>query len=91
MQNEQQELRELTRGLTADEAIARLTEYIAEHPESDEALTMRGMRYWGLSRRADAIKDYLAAIRLNPESRAVQALKATNEILDFYNKDLFNP
>ncbi|MBD5227195.1 MAG: hypothetical protein HDS67_03985 [Bacteroidales bacterium] len=91
MQNEQQELRELTRGLTADEAIARLTEYIAEHPESDEALTMRGMRYWGLSRRADAINDYLAAIRLNPESRAVQALKATNEILDFYNKDLFNP
>lgn len=91
MQNEQQELRELTRGLTADEAIARLTEYIAEHPESDEALTMRGMRYWGLSRRADAINDYLAAIRFNPESRAVQALKATNEILDFYNKDLFNP
>ena len=91
MQNEQQELRELTRGLTADEAITRLTEYIAEHPESDEALTMRGMRYWGLSRRADAINDYLAAIRLNPESRAVQALKATNEILDFYNKDLFNP
>lgn len=91
MQNEQQELRELTRGLTADEAIARLTEYIAEHPESDEALTMRGMRYWGHSRRADAINDYLAAIRLNPESRAVQALKATNEILDFYNKDLFNP
>lgn len=91
MKNEQQELRELTRGLTADEAIARLTEYIAEHPESDEALTMRGMRYWGLSRRAGAINDYLAAIRLNPESRAVQALKATNEILDFYNKDLFNP
>ncbi len=91
MQNEQQILRELTRGLTADEAIARLTEYIAEHPESDEALTMRGMRYWGLQRRSDAINDYLAAIQLNPSSRAVQALKATNEILDFYNKDLFNP
>lgn len=90
-ENEQNELRELTRGLTADEAIARLTEYIEKHPDSDEALTMRGMRYWGLSRRSDAINDYLAAIRLNPESRAVQALKATNEILDFYNKDLFNP
>lgn len=91
MENEQITLRELTRGLTADETIARLTEYIADHPESDEALTMRGMRYWGLQRRADAINDYLAAIRLNPESRAANALKATNEILDYYNKDLYNP
>ncbi len=91
MNNEQDILRDLTKGLPADEAIKALTNYIEEHPQSDEALTMRGMRYWGMSRRADAINDYLAAIKLNPESRAVQALKATNEILDYYNKDLYNP
>lgn len=91
MENEKNILRELTKGLPADRAIEQLSEYIEEHPESDEALTMRGMRYWGMSRRAEAINDYLAAIQLNPESRAVQALKATNEILDYYNKDLYNP
>lgn len=74
-----------------DEAIALLTDYIAAHPDSDEAYTMRGMRYWGAGKRSLAINDYLSAIRINPQSRAVQALKATNEILDYYNKDLYNP
>jgi len=35
--------------------------------------------------------DYLAAIRINPESRAREALKAATEILDYRNKDLYNP
>lgn len=74
-----------------DEAIALLTDYIAAHPDSDEAYTMRGMRHWGAGKRSLAINDYLSAIRINPQSRAVQALKATNEILDYYNKDLYNP
>ena len=74
-----------------DEAIALLSDYIAAHPDSDEAYTMRGMRYWGAGKRSLAINDYLSAIRINPQSRAVQALKATNEILDYYNKDLYNP
>lgn len=91
MNNEQDILRDLTKGLTAEQAVEQLNRYIAEHPESDEALTMRGMKYWAMSRRSEAINDYLAAIRLNPQSRAVQALKATNEILDYYNKDLYNP
>lgn len=91
MNNEQDILRDLTKGLTAEQAVEQLSRYIAEHPESDEALTMRGMKYWAMSRRSEAINDYLAAIRLNPQSRAVQALKATNEILDYYNKDLYNP
>lgn len=88
---EQEILSGLVAGLTTDEAIAKLTEYITLHPESDEALTMRGMRFWGMSKRSDAINDYLAALRINPESRAAHALRAANEILDYYNKDLYNP
>lgn len=89
-----EELRAEVRGMTSDEAIAKLTEYIDTHPgaeDLDEVLTMRGMKYWGQQKRALAINDYLAAIRLNPESKAVQALKATNDILDYYNTDLYNP
>ena len=88
------ELKDRIRELSGDEAVKVLTEYIDTHPEAadlDEAYTMRGMKYWGMQKRSAAINDYLAAIRLNPDSRAVQALKAANDILDYYNKDLYNP
>lgn len=88
------ELRESIKGLSGEEAVKALTSYIEEHQgdaDLDEALTLRGMKYWGMQKRSAAINDYLAAIRLNPESKAVQALKATNDILDYYNTDLYNP
>ena len=33
---------------------------------------------------------YLEAVALNPGSPARQALDIANEILDFYNKDMYN-
>ncbi len=81
----------ISAGTAPEEGIPMLTEYISTHPDDDEALTVRGMRYWSRGDRASAINDYLAAIRINPDSRARMALKATNEILDYYNKDLYNP
>lgn len=84
-------LKEKIKAADYEEAIAMLTEYIGKHPADDEALTMRGMRYWGAAKRSLAINDYLEAVRINPQSKAAQALKAANEILDFRNNDLFNP
>lgn len=78
-------------GISNEEAIKLLSEFIANNPDNDEALTLRGMKQWGLGKRSEAINDYLEAIRINPESKARLALKATNEILDYYNKDLYNP
>ncbi len=72
------------------EAIPLLDEYISSH-EEDEAYTLRGMKHWALGKRALAIKDYLSAIRINPESKAKQALESANAILDYYSKDLLNP
>ena len=37
-----------------------------------------------------AMNNYLEAIHLNPESPAQQALDIANEILNFYNKDMYN-
>ena len=37
-----------------------------------------------------AMNNYLEAVHLNPESPAQQALDIANEILDFYNKDMYN-
>lgn len=86
-----EELRKEMKEMTAEEAVAHLTEYLKENPRDDEALTIRGLKYWSLGRRADAINDYLAALEINPESKAKQAMQATYDILDYYNKDLYNP
>ena len=88
------ELKESMKGLSGDDAVKALSEYIESNPNAadlDEALTYRGIKYWGMQKRSLAINDYLAAIKLNPQSKAVQALKAANDILDYYNKDLYNP
>lgn len=73
------------------ERLALLSRHLKAHPDDEDALIERGRLYWKLNRRSEAINDYLAARRLNPEGKATQLLKATYDILDFYNKDLFNP
>ena len=82
---------EIKKASSQEEAISILSVYIEAHPESDEAYTMRGMKYWGAGERSLAINDYLSAIRINPESRARLALQASQEILDYRNKYLYNP
>lgn len=72
-------------------AIRLIDGYLELHPNDDEALTARGIKHWSLGDRSAAINDYLAAIRINPQSRAAMALKAANEILDYRNTDLYNP
>ncbi len=68
-----------------------LSERLKENPEDESALIERGRLYWALGERSKAINDYLAAQRINPEGKATELLKATYEILNFYNKDLYNP
>ncbi|MDE6549838.1 MAG: hypothetical protein K2L22_12705 [Muribaculaceae bacterium] len=68
-----------------------LSERLAQDSEDEAALIERGRLYWALGKRSEAINDYLAAQRVNPEGKAKELLKATYEILNFYNKDLYNP
>ena len=79
------------KGNPAAAAIPLLDAFISLYPDDDEAYTIRGIKHWAMGHRALAINDYLAAIRINPESRAKMALQAANSILDYYNKDLLNP
>ncbi len=91
MAPELQILKEKIALLPTDEAIAVLTAYLENHPDDTDALTMRGMKQFGAGRRAAAINDYHAALAIDPECNARLALQAANEILDYYNKDLYNP
>lgn len=38
-----------------------------------------------------AINNYVSAIELDPSSPAVEAKQMLDDILDFYNKDAYNP
>ena len=71
--------------------LSKLDERIAAAGGDEEALIERGRLYWALGQRGAAISDYLTAQKINPSGKASQLLKATYEILDFYNKDLYNP
>lgn len=79
------------RQFPAIEAVEALDEYITKAPSDEEAYTLRGLKHWALGNRSKAINDYLKAISINPESKAKQALASANAILDFHNKDLYNP
>lgn len=39
----------------------------------------------------EAINNYIEAIRLDPQSPAVEAKKMLDDILNFYCKDMYNP
>lgn len=68
-----------------------LTDRLLCTPDNEDALIERGRIYWSLGMRSEAINDYLAAQRINPEGKAKELLKATYDILNFYHKDLYNP
>lgn len=73
------------------EAISSLDQIISSNPGDDEAITLRGMKYWALNQRDKAINDFLAAIKINPEGKGKTALEYVNSILDYFNPDLLNP
>ena len=75
----------------AEKRLNELSELIQARPQDDAPLIERGRLYWALGRRSLAIGDYLAAQKINPGGPAPQLLQATNEILNFYPRDLYNP
>ena len=66
---------------------------LIKHAEFGEpwAIYMLGRIAWKEGRNGDAISLYERAIALDPTSEAVVALEQAREIMDFYNKDLYNP
>ena len=75
----------------ADEAIALLDAYRADGGAMDDGLFyLLGNAWRKKGNWQMAMNNYLEAIQLNPESPARQALDIANEILDFYNKDMYN-
>lgn len=74
------------------EAIELLSRLIEEEDTQlkDEAYYARGNAFRRGNNWKQAIDDYTRAIELNPNSPALAMRQSCIEILDFYNKDMFN-
>lgn len=51
----------------------------------------QGNDYRKQGRWHDAINCYIAATEIDPDSPAAEAKKMLDDILEFYNKDAYNP
>lgn len=87
----EQKVKDLLDASRADEAIALLEEYRQGGGVMNDTLFyLQGNAWRKKGSWQMAINNYLEAIALNPESPARQALEIANEILAFYNKDMYN-
>lgn len=74
-----------------EQAIRLLDDYLqAESPQKDEAYYLRGNAYRKQGNWQQALNNYRYAIDLNPNSPAHQAHRMVMDILNFYNKDMYN-
>lgn len=72
-------------------SIKLLNNYIQENPEcTDEPFYLLGNAYRKQGNWQMALNNYLEAIERNPESPAINAKKMLMDILEFYNKDMYN-
>lgn len=55
------------------------------------ALYMKGRIAWKRGLKSQAMSFYAEAAGLEPDSEAATALEQARQVMDFYNKDLYNP
>ena len=90
MNEDLEKIRQLLDSGKIDEAIPLLTCFVNENPSSDEAFFLLGNAYRKKENWELALNNYRQAMDLNPDSPAKHAYKMVIDILNFYNKDMFN-
>jgi predicted Zn-dependent protease len=72
-----------------EEAIHLLNLEIAKNNQDDELYYLRGNAYYKINNWKEALENYLEAVSLNADSPAKEAIKMAQNILNFYNKDIY--
>lgn len=86
-----EKIRTLLEQSKADEAIAEMEAYrAAGGTMDDELFYLLGNAWRKKGNWQMAMNNYHEAIALNPESPARQALEIAQDILNFFNKDMYN-
>ena len=84
-------IQELIKEGKSEEAIRQLDNYIHTHPDcNDEPYYLLGNAYRKQGNWQLALNNYMEAMERNPESPAVSAHQMMMDILNFYNKDMYN-
>jgi len=86
-----EKIKQLLSAGETDKVISILTHFVHENPSSDEAFFLLGNAYRKKENWEFALNNYRQAMDLNPDSPAKLAYKMVIDILNFYNKELFNP
>ena len=83
-------IKELIKEGQLETAIEQLSQYIQLDSTDDEPYYLLGNAYRKQGNWQLALNNYLEAMERNPESPAVHAYQLTMDILNFYNKDMYN-
>jgi tetratricopeptide (TPR) repeat protein len=74
-----------------EEALVQLNAALESNMDDDELFFMRGNVYRKQNQWKQSLDDYCSAVEINPSSPAAFAYDAVQQILEFYNKDMYNP
>lgn len=84
-------IKELISQGNVTQAIEQLQQLLqTETPHKDQAYYLLGNAYRKLGNWQQALNNYRRALDLNPTSPALEAHRMVTDILNFYNKDMFN-
>ncbi len=90
-----QEIKEMLSRSEGDEALNAASEIIESNGVSKETLAnayyLRGNAYRQNGNVRMALNSYLESMELDPDGPAAEAYRHIQELLDFYNKDYYNP
>lgn len=90
-----QEIKEMLSRSEGDEALNAASEIIESNGVSKETLAnayyLRGNAYRQNGNVRMALNSYLESMDIDPDGPAAEAYRHLQELLDFYNKDYYNP
>ena len=90
-----QEIKEMLSRSEGQEALDAANEIVENKGTKKETLAMayylRGNAYRQQGNVRMALNSYLESMELDPDGPAAEAYRHIQELLDFYNKDYYNP
>ncbi len=90
-----QEIKDMLSRSEGEQALSAATEIVEDKAASRETLAMayylRGNAYRQQGNVRLALNNYLESMDIDPNGPAAEAYRHLQELLDFYNKDYYNP
>ena len=90
-----QEIKEMLSRSEGQEALEAANEIVENKGTNRETLAnayyLRGNAYRQQGNIRMALNSYLESMELDPDGPAAEAYRHVQELLDFYNKDYYNP